>query len=1371
MGGWGRLSARGGLISGGGGVGKYLGKLGMGGMGGFAASMVGGSIQEYGGTMGDETLLGMSGKTVSSVGGGLSGAGSGAMMGAMVGSVIPVVGTIAGGVIGGVIGAFSGFTGAADEATEAMKKRAAAEKAEAERIKQEARQANIQAGSEFSGKYTSVFASLFKNKKSATRQDLYNLSGISDPRGNNKLLQKYMTQVKKKWLPSMPWGGWNDEAYGAPPISGHRKWIGQFGQYGNPKSSITFGGEPGLPDRTSHAWSHFPQKRRARQMRGQGASYQAVANLMETMGVGDLLLKYEDETLNARNIGGERGIDKNFINPTFDGPGGIMIKSPSTNWGPIGDQFAGAKIPENSNGIWEKIVNKGGEQTGIKFNPQKLYQEIELRALKELESGSFKENKALFPPETLDQAGYHIQPEMIARNRQNLLSALLEGEDKTVFELGGNNDGPKTGKDILKALRAQDPEKQAGQIAIGKLYRDVAKAIQGEHKAILQAKEGVIKTLNFQKAQAIIQNQITKSLQDISDGYARQKMNIKAFTKSAGRGVGASGAASFVTGMSGAQNSLSSGLVNAESGRAKAIWKTLNSEPYRSELVSGRFFEDGYKGLDLSKGFTELAGKGKKEAALAVATQEDREKILQYIRQSTNDHHALNQMLDTQNVIYEGQVYNLERIFGITKERLEAERELSRLQHKREVSRSKYANQNALWSQRASAGGQRLNLQADLRAIQRQITMSSGASGPMDSILSQQAGLRDNFQSSRFSSRSGTVNRLMGLGSKYEGANVAGLSGIRDLGNNYLKGDNRALKKMVDMISGVSQDDLFKESMGSQQRALDDERKRADFFSAQLTDDDFLESQEAYDDWQISLDKIQTLEESIAMAKETQKLATDSIKQEAQQILADTTKIESLEDKILAHKIKQAEAEWKKKTGPGSGRAGREQAYADMKTSIATFEYDLNTTIVNGFRDGMVSAMEAAIYKADDLGSALRGIAVGFLQAINKALMTATANNIVSSLGFNSGGKVNARVSNGEFLMNKGAVRKYGTSFMNTLNSGSLPGYAKGGQFSPREQTLRGEMFTGRYTRMPVSSRFLASNQNIQLTEDRQFAKGEYQRAIQEAHKKRVEKAQMKRALLSMALNAAFSAGMGALTSGGGGQGLGHENVTLGKDTYKVTGSGDYTFGGKTFTQSQMTTKIADAEMLGTGIAPTFSKPGMFQKIGMSWHRSPMRNALFAPQEVYGTGGDYSELKKSGRNYKWSYNEQQAQGHAEGGLISGRGGVDQIPAMLTEGEYVIRGDAVRKLGLPALNAINAGKFAQGGPTSNIKDSGSPSKGGDNTNNVNITVNVENTGKEGDSKSEGDGGQVEMMQQLGKMIKEKVIVTIQEEQRPGGLLSR
>lgn len=61
---------------------------------------------------------------------------------------------------------------------------------------------------------------------------------------------------------------------------------------------------------------------------------------------------------------------------------------------------------------------------------------------------------------------------------------------------------------------------------------------------------------------------------------------------------------------------------------------------------------------------------------------------------------------------------------------------------------------------------------------------------------------------------------------------------------------------------------------------------------------------------------------------------------------------------------------------------------------------------------------------------------------------------------------------------------------------------------------------------------------------------------------------------------------------------------------------------------------------------------------------------------------------------------------AGGGMIAGPGTStsDSIPAMLSNGEYVINASAAKKIGLPVLNAINAGvvsHFARGGPAGAI----------------------------------------------------------------------
>ena len=53
-------------------------------------------------------------------------------------------------------------------------------------------------------------------------------------------------------------------------------------------------------------------------------------------------------------------------------------------------------------------------------------------------------------------------------------------------------------------------------------------------------------------------------------------------------------------------------------------------------------------------------------------------------------------------------------------------------------------------------------------------------------------------------------------------------------------------------------------------------------------------------------------------------------------------------------------------------------------------------------------------------------------------------------------------------------------------------------------------------------------------------------------------------------------------------------------------------------------------------------------------------------------------------------------GYSTGGYISGKGTStsDSIPAMLSNGEYVIKADAVRRYGLNFLDAVNNGHFTR-----------------------------------------------------------------------------
>ena len=99
------------------------------------------------------------------------------------------------------------------------------------------------------------------------------------------------------------------------------------------------------------------------------------------------------------------------------------------------------------------------------------------------------------------------------------------------------------------------------------------------------------------------------------------------------------------------------------------------------------------------------------------------------------------------------------------------------------------------------------------------------------------------------------------------------------------------------------------------------------------------------------------------------------------------------------------------------------------------------------------------------------GVAAAFLNKINDALMTNTANKITQGVGnlfgqgFASGGSIKggsgtkddvpAMLMGGEYVINKKAVSKYGKDFFDKLNSGKLKGFANGGMIGFEEANAK----------------------------------------------------------------------------------------------------------------------------------------------------------------------------------------------------------------------------------------------------------------------------------------------------------------------------
>jgi TP901 family phage tail tape measure protein len=181
---------------------------------------------------------------------------------------------------------------------------------------------------------------------------------------------------------------------------------------------------------------------------------------------------------------------------------------------------------------------------------------------------------------------------------------------------------------------------------------------------------------------------------------------------------------------------------------------------------------------------------------------------------------------------------------------------------------------------------------------------------------------------------------------------------------------------------------------------------------------------------------------------------------------------------------------------------------------------------------------------------------------------------------------------------------------------------------------------------------------------------------------------------------------------------------------------------------------------------------------------TPPTMSQYNNAKVYGAG--LGQIGGGGNPYS-VYNR------ANGGIIGfakgGSTGKDDVPAMLMGGEYVIKKDSVSRYGKKFFDNVNSGKvkkFAEGG----MVDDGNGSQGfplqsettknGDTSNNINISINIDQNGNSKEEKNNNTSGSqnsgLDRMKNekdakaLSEKIKTEVVKIITEQQRPGGMLS-
>jgi uncharacterized protein YktA (UPF0223 family) len=509
-----------------------------------------------------------------------------------------------------------------------------------------------------------------------------------------------------------------------------------------------------------------------------------------------------------------------------------------------------------------------------------------------------------------------------------------------------------------------------------------------------------------------------------------------------------------------------------------------------------------------------------------------------------------------------------------------------------------------------------------------------------------------------------------------------------------------------------------------------------------------------------SLDPFEQNELQQTLIKQQQTLAF--INHEIKNINESTEEEISNAKKLLAEEEKRLAAKRAHQTGPGAFGRGMSDSMAQMRDEVQYMNYELGQNIPRNFADGLASAMTDALNGAKDLDDALTDAAINFLGAIQQALMQQAAYSIVGGLGFNMnprsrggnirnysrGGGVPAMVTNGEYVMGRDAVNKYGGAFMHSLNAGGkIPGFSNGGAV-PGSAVSAG--FGGgkhvvserAYQSKPMSGYFYSGQAgSVALQEDESALMG----VLAAEEKKRQEalaKKAKRRALLQQVIGTVASVGINYAMQGINLGGAGADSTPL---------SGDQ--GG------------------GATITPV-SEGGS----GVMRHALDLDDATLARFNMSGLSGRLKGPRRFGVNN--NYLGGKINKYASGGHISGKSGIDQIPAMLSEGEYVIRASSARQLGKPMLDMINAGKFNEGGPVTPMQESSDSGISGGNTNNINISINMERGKSSEEKSSDSDVGtnpaeksqEQQNSSQLAERIKAQVVSVIVEEQRPGGLLS-
>jgi TP901 family phage tail tape measure protein len=515
---------------------------------------------------------------------------------------------------------------------------------------------------------------------------------------------------------------------------------------------------------------------------------------------------------------------------------------------------------------------------------------------------------------------------------------------------------------------------------------------------------------------------------------------------------------------------------------------------------------------------------------------------------------------------------------------------------------------------------------------------------------------------------------------------------------------------------------------------------------------------------------------------------------------------------------------------------GREDFFTDLNDAAVEFGQTFKGAVKDAFKEfanGTASAEEALRNLGIRLAEHLldKAIDIGFDSLIGA--VTSVASTAVRSYsasrgqsmgghikGYSTGGMVSggsgnrddvfAMLQDGEYVIRKSAVKKYGKDTLDKLNNGgAIKKYEEGGEvdllFKNRYVAPSGKgKKPGYYDVDPNLSAYAQTDENnpqnaLKFQVEQSYR--EYRRANKEAmdQYKRAQKQRIQAAYINAAITVA-SAGIqyGAQAYGQAAQAASVNSLAAASDGGDAAASQKlanyYNSQGNYSAATQYSARANEQRAFG------------FESSAANWGTI---NAGTQPQ----TRGSYLPWRRADGGVIKRF--------AEGGMASGR---DKIPAWVMGGEYIIKEDVVNRYGVPFFDKINQGLadkgqmrgYAEGGlvgrnistpqgdtgdrmtetmlrlanATEALKDTfekdkptgdkreGQPQEekgSGGNSTNVSININISKTGEVSSEKDSGgksdDKKDAEDSRKLADQLEAMVLKIIQEQQRDGGLIPK